>query len=348
VRILTNALALVPAGSGVQRYVRELLGALPGVLPAGSSVAALVERRSLGLLPDGVEALPRRAPGPLRAAWSLVPPPHDHAADLVHGLDAEVPPRAGAPTVATVHDLSLFDVPWAFPMRIRLAKRAAVAASVRRADAVIVPSAFTADRLRSRFGRDCVIVHEAPGRAFAPPSGEAVASFRALRGLPDRFVLHVGNLEPRKDVGTLAAACRLAGLPLVLAGAHLRRTPAPPGAVDLGHVADGDLALLYGAATAVAYVSRYEGFGLPPVEAMAAGGVVVATRVGALPEIGGQAIEFVPAGDAERQAAVLAELAGDPERREERRRAGLAAAARLSWPDTAARTAAVYATLGVR
>ena len=165
--------------------------------------------------------------------------------------------------------------------------------------------------------------------------------------LPERFVLHVGNLEPRKDVPTLARAAATAGVPLVLAGGHIVTIDAPPGAQLLGQVDPGDLPALYAAATVVAYVSRYEGFALPPVEAMACGAIVMATRCGALPEVAGDGIEFVPIGDADAQAAALRELVNDAARRAERSRAGLAAAAQLSWSAAAAATVDVYRSLGV-
>lgn len=344
-RIVTNALALVPGGSGVQTYERELLGALPAVLPRGIALEALVQRRAVPLLRPGV--VPRVRPdadGAARTALGVLPV---RDADLVHGLDAELPVATGAAaTVATVHDLAVFDVPWAFSRRRAVVRRATTRWAIRRADAVVVPSAFTAERVRARFARDCTVVHEAPAAGFAPAAPEALAAFRVRRSLPAAFVAHVGNVEPRKDLTTLAAACRDAGLPLVLAGGHLRATAPPPGTIDLGHLDRADLPLLYGAATVVAYVSRYEGFGLPPIEALACGAIVLATRVGALPELVPDAVEFVPAGDAAAQAAALARLAGDADLRAERRRVGLDAVARLSWEATARRTAAVYASLG--
>ncbi len=136
-----------------------------------------------------------------------------------------------------------------------------------------------------------------------------------MYGLPPEFVLHVGNIEPRKDVPTLAAACREAGVPLVLAGGSIATVEVPAGARPLGYVDAARLPALYAAASAVAYVSRYEGFGLPPLEAMACGAAVVATRVGALPDLVDGAVEWVPAGDPGAQAAVIRSLVVDEEHR---------------------------------
>jgi glycosyltransferase involved in cell wall biosynthesis len=265
----------------------------------------------------------------------------------VHGLDVELPLRPGAPTVATVHDLALFDEPAAFTFARRLGKPYSVRHAIKAADAVIAVSAFTAERVQALFGRDSIVVHEAPPPMFAPPSGAAVDVVRARFDLPAEFVLYVGNLEPRKDVPALAAACRLAGVPLVVAGGAITTVDAPAGARVLGHVAHDELAPLYASATVVAYVSRYEGFALPPIEAMASGATVMATRVGALPDVAGDGVEFVPVGDAEQQAKVLRALFADPDRRAERRAAGLSVAAALTWDAAAGGTAAVYRTLGV-
>jgi glycosyltransferase involved in cell wall biosynthesis len=339
--IVLNALALHADGSGVQAYCRELLRALPREVDA--DLTAVVQHRAEGELPTGMKRRVRRdCDGVRRTIESLR---SAGPADLVHALDVDLPLRPGAPSVATVHDLSLFDEPAAFGWARRVGKQVTTRRSIVRADAVIAVSAFTAERVRARFGRDSHVVHEAPAPGFAPPSIEAVNAVRARFELPEQFVLHVGNLEPRKDVPTLARAAAIAGVPLVLAGGHIVTVDAPAGARVLGQVAPADLPALYGAATVVAYVSRYEGFGLPPIEAMACGATVMATRCGALPEVAGDGIDFVPIGDGDAQAAALRVLVNDPARRSERARAGIAAAAALSWAATARATVAVYGSL---
>jgi len=342
--IVLSALALHADGSGVQTYCRELLRALPNAAP-DAELTAVVQRRATGELPPDVRAAPRRDCEGLRRTIEGMRAVGQ--CDLVHGLDVDLPIRPGAPTVTTVHDLSLFDRPDAFGFARRVGKQITTRRAIRHADAVIAVSAFTAERVRARFGRDSHVVLEAPGPGFAPPPAAAVDAVRSRYSLPPQFVLHVGNLEPRKDVPTLARAAAEAELPLVLAGGHIVTVDAPAGALLLGQVAPHDLPALYAAATVVAYVSRYEGFGLPPIEAMACGATVMATRCGALPDVAGDGIEFVPAGDATAQARVLRDLVHDPARRAERARAGEAAAARLSWDATARATIAVYRSLGV-
>lgn len=327
----------------MQTYIRELLRTLPHAVDA--ELVAAVQADAVGeLAPEirprtyPVAAGVRRALAGLRFA--------DHAS-LVHGLDATIPVASRVPRVVTFHDLSVFDVPWTFTRRRAVGKRLQARHAVRAADAIIAVSAFTAERLRSRFGVDAVVIHEAPSPDCAPPLAGAVADVRERYELPERFVLHVGALEPRKDVPGLARACESIGAALVLAGPDLAARAGGLKARLLGYVPQADLGALYAAAAVVAFPSRYEGFGLPPLEAMACGAPVVASRAGSLPEVLGDAARLVPAGDVDALARALADVLADEGVRAELSAAGLDRARQFSWETTARLTADVYRSLGL-
>jgi glycosyltransferase involved in cell wall biosynthesis len=345
VRIAYNALALTPSGTGVQTYIRELLAALVTERPANVELVARVQRDSVPLLPSGVRA--NAMPNLSGAGRTLASLRSLGAADLVHGLDVDVPLRAHAPTVVTVHDLTPFDVPWTMTRRKAVGERFVYRRAIRRADAIIAVSSFTAERVAAVFGRTASVVLEATPSDLTPATADAIAAARRRFDLPDTFALHVGTIEPRKDVATIAAACTRAGVTLVLAGNVPRGQTPPPGARLLGYVERDDLPALYGAATVSVTSSRYEGFGLPPLEAMACRSPVLATNSGPIPEVVGDAAVVLPAGDVDAWSAALREVVHDHARRDDLRDKGAARAAALTWPRAARETFDVYRSLGL-
>jgi glycosyltransferase involved in cell wall biosynthesis len=341
--VVYNALPLDPRGGGVSTYIRELLTAMVGAVDA--RLAAAVRPGGRPELPPGVHPLVKgETEGVRRALAGAV---GFGRADLTHGLDVDLPLRRPGPMVSTVHDLAIFDVPGVFPRHRVAGERVLVRHALRRADAIVAVSSFTAGRVHALLGLDAVVVHSAPGRDMAPPPPDEVDRVRARYGLPDRFVLHVGNIEPRKDIATLAAACRAAQIPLVLTGHPLWGHQPPPGTLEVGHVPRGDLPGLYGAAMMVGYASTYEGFGLPPLEAMACGAPVVSTPVPAVVEIVGDGAEVFRPGDVDGLTDTVRELMQDGARRVELARRGRLRVEALSWDRTARATADVYRSLGL-
>ncbi len=266
--------------------------------------------------------------------------------DIYHAIDLRLPGRATCRLVVTLHDL----IPWAWGgphmrgerFRFWLGKRL-----LKRADAVLAVSQATADDAVRFAGLDAArvrVVHEAADPVFEPRPGAAGRVMQRWN-LEPGYLLFVGALDARKDPGALLrawAAARHARpeLELVIAGDPGRQAPSSmPGAKMLGRVDNLDLVDLYTAAGCFLFPSRYEGFGLPCLEAMACGCPVAAFRNSSLPEVVGGAGELVPDGDADALGGAAAALSTNPDRP---RRAGLERAKLFSWRKTAHHTIAAY------
>ncbi len=346
--VALDATPLLGRPTGVGAFVAGLFGGLARRDDVDVSAFAVSWRRRHGidaLVPPGVDVRQRPMPArPLHAAWRRTSwPPVDWFVghhDVVHGTNFVVPP-ARAARVVSVHDLTPLRYPHlcdrstlVFPDLVRRAVAAgAFVHTLSDFVAAEVVEAFGAPPERVR------TVHLGVPPLADPPTGGGAPSGAARRGphpdacvaLPagtDRYVIAVGTVEPRKDYPSLVTAfARVAaedpGLALVIVGASgwgagevddaLARSPAAARVVRVGYAADSALAALLAGAAVLAYPSLYEGFGFPPLQAMAAGIPVVTTRAGAIPEVVGDAAVLVPPGDADALADALATvLAGGP------------------------------------
>jgi glycosyltransferase involved in cell wall biosynthesis len=273
-----------------------------------------------------------------------------------------MPERSRRPVVVTVHDLSFFvDPGWHERSKVVLFRRA-IRVAARRAAVVVCPSRTTADELARwcRVDAEVVVAHHGvDGERFSPTEPAPGDDARRLAALDARladgrpWVAFVGTLEPRKDVPTLVRAfARLAERHpealLVLAGGPgwgagavddaVAASGVGPRVVRTGYIGDGDVPALLRTATAVAYPARYEGFGLPALEALACGAALVTTEGTAMAEVTGDAATLVVPGDDRALADALdAELAGTvpAATRRERRRRGLEIAAGHTWAASA-------------
>ncbi|MDQ4093904.1 MAG: glycosyltransferase family 4 protein, partial [Actinomycetota bacterium] len=353
----------VPGGTG--RYSRELTAALAATAPAGWTVGSVVARPAdltQAVIP-GVEGphvlpLPRRA---LVAAWDAGVPLWP-GGDAVHAPTPLAPPapRRGCDLVVTVHDT----VPWTHPDGLTRRgigwHRRMIGRAARRADAVVVPTAAVGHEL-PRYVHCQAPVHVV-GAGVSPAVTrlpEDAAEIVTRLGLPPRYVLAVGTVEPRKGIDTLLAALaapHAPDLPVVLAGqpgwgridpaALASQSGLDPSRVHvLGRISDPELAaVLHGAAVLTA-PSRAEGFGLPLLEAMAAGVPVVHSDAPALVEVAGGAGVTVRRNDPDALAAALHAVLSDSTRAQDMVLAGRRRARRFTWECTARRIWSVHVEL---
>ncbi|HEY0416562.1 MAG TPA: glycosyltransferase family 1 protein [Gaiellaceae bacterium] len=314
--------------TGDETHVTSLLREL-GRLRPQLRVVALTRRPDL--VPPGIEPLlvdarlqeTRMAVGVPRALRRLAP-------DLIH-FQHVLPPLDRTPAVVTVHDLSFERDPSVMGRLDRLLFRALVPRAVRRARRVIAVSERTRRDLMELYGlppEKIVVVPNGVDPRFAPG------------GEPGDYLLFVGAIQARKDPLAALAAARGAGLRLVAVGPEkepaLARALRAGGADVRGYVDDDELARLYREAAALVFPSRYEGFGLPVLEAMASGAPVVATPDEAVREVAGDAALYAPReGLADAVRTAVAE-------RGQRAAAGVERARAFSWEEAARRTLAVY------
>jgi glycosyltransferase involved in cell wall biosynthesis len=366
VRIVIDYTPAVHQGAGIGRHTRGLVSAL-APHATGHDVTLLVfgrpPDRQTPVAPPGasvrVVPLPNRwltlgwhrLGLPLPVEWLSGP------ADLYHASDFVLPPVRNARSLLTVHDLSFLTAPDCADAGLRAYLSRVVPRSVARASHVLADSESTRRDLIHLLGVPpdrVTVVYPGVEARFQPEQDAAtLARVRQRYAIGDGpFVLGVGTLEPRKNWPALIRAWtrlrQAGGLPhrLVIAGGKgwlvegiFAAAQASPYRNDLlftGFVDDADLPALYAAADVFAFPSRYEGFGIPVVEALACGTPVVCANNSSLPEAAGNAALLVAADDDTALAAALQRVIKDQALRRRLRAAGLAQAARFTWQSAAA------------
>jgi glycosyltransferase involved in cell wall biosynthesis len=321
VRIAFDTTPLAQTRAGTARHVRGLLGALSG--------RGDVEVDELAFERTGKAATLRRD-----TWWYLRGLPRAaRGRDVLHCPTFRGPLRAGSPVVVTIHDLAFLRHPDTFPVWHRLSGRALAGLVARRAEAVVAVSDFTR--------REAVELLEVPTeRIRVVPNGVEPVFTRDGPATEGDYVLAVGTLEPRKNLVRTVEAARLAGVELRVAGAEGWGGIDAPGRV--GFVPDDELARLYRGARCLVFPSRYEGFGIPILEAMACGTPVVTSVGGALEETAGGAAVLVDPLDATAIAEGIAEAG---RRRDELRAAGVERARQFTWARAADEVEALWRAL---
>jgi glycosyltransferase involved in cell wall biosynthesis len=315
--------------TGDETYVENLLRRLPE-LGGGDFRFAAVTRHP-ELVPPGVEPI-RLGTGSqeLRMAWSLPRLLRRLRPALAH-FEHALPLRCPCPAVVTIHDLSFERDPAAMRRRDRLVFKRVVPHAARRAKRVIAVS--------ERTKRDLVDLYGIPPEKIAVTPHGVDPAFGPGEVAGGDYLLYVGAVQARKDPVAAARAAQEVGLPLVVAGPErepaLARELAALGADLRGYVEKAELASLYRGAAALVLPSRYEGFGLPVLEAMACGTPVVVSDDTALREVAGDAAVY---SDGDLAEAIRTALAG----RDRLVAAGLERAKAFSWEETARRTLDVY------
>jgi glycosyltransferase involved in cell wall biosynthesis len=368
-RIAVDAMILSERDTGVGVWVRGLVRALP--LLASEHEFVVYTGRDTGPLPDagpGVRYARIGIPNalrPLRILWEQCVLPsvlRRDGIDVLHSPAYVRPILSGVPTVLTIHDLFAFSHPEVCK-RLNVAHfRLAVPAAIRTAAAIHCTSEWTLSELARRFpgATDrAEVVTPAVDDTFRPmfEPGEAEAVLRRW-GLAERPFLFVGNIEPKKNVEMLlrafAAFRKRSGRrrQLLIVGGRGWRCPPlhdqvarlglADAVVETGYVPREALPALYGSALALVFPSRCEGFGLPPLEAMACGTPVICSDCTGLAESAGRAARLVPPDDLDGLVAAMTEIAESEHVRGQLREAGLARAERFRWPDRIRRLGRLY------
>lgn len=366
IRIGFDGRALASPAAGVRRYVHELFGAMAALREADVDIVAVGAPLDMPV-PPGVTRAAGALSLPSNAGWMVSGLPRAARAarlDLFHAPSYTAPFGGPRPLVLTIHDVSYERHPEWYPYRRDPVRRAFYRWSARTADRIITDSEFSKEEIIAAYrlapGRiDVVPLAAAP--VFSPPAAQAAAA----PAVPEsRFILHVGDLHPRRNLeiaaramlGLRARGADLASVRFVLAGVDRGAADAlaaigaeAQGMIEIrGRTTEEELLELYRTASVLVYPSLYEGFGLPLLEAMACGTPVVASRTASIPEVAGAAARLVdPHDEAGWMNAIEAAL--QPAEAGRLRAAGLARSREFTWRRTAEATLTAYRkALGVR
>jgi glycosyltransferase involved in cell wall biosynthesis len=366
--IYIDVSAAVHSKAGIGRYAESLSRTMVKKWPGRFSL--FYNSAGPATMPKGLEEVPART---IRAGYKpwrmavwlghvmrvgldrLVPD-----AELFHATEHLLLPLKGTKTVLTIHDMIFALLPEHQKRLNYWYLNATMPTYALRADAIITVSESSKKDIIARYGLSAgkiTVIHEAASPEFRPTSGAEIDSVRRRYGLPDRYMVHVGTIEPRKNLMRLVEALeelRQRGLrvPLVVVGRRgwlyeslfrrLEQMQVRDSVFFSGYVPNDDLPSLYAAAEVAVMPSIYEGCGLPVLEALACGTPMVCSQTSSLPEYGGEAARYFDPLDVQGMAEVIERVWGSRDLQETMRKQGMQQAGRFSWERAALETMAVY------
>lgn len=361
-RVGFDGRALASPAAGVRRYLAELLRAL-AALQADVDLVAIGAPDDVAL-PAGVANVRAPLRPPTNLGWTQVAVPlaaRRARLDVYHAPAYTAPLWGVGPLVVTIHDASYARHPEWYPYRRDPFRMAFYRRSALAADAVITDSEFSRAEIAAAYGLSperIAVIPLGVGKPFSPAGPAEAVSLP--KGLARPFLLHVGDLHPRRNLATALAATLavrgrrpdLRSLRLVLVGidrgsgdglvAQAAASGQPDVLALLGDVNDDSLVELYRGAAALIYPSRYEGFGLPLIEAMACGTPIVAARAGSIPEVVGDAGLLIDPDDGRGFADAIEAVLTGTQLSGTLRGLAIERAASFTWSEAAARTLDVY------
>jgi len=365
-RIAFDGTTLTPGRTGVGYYTEHLLQHLALEVESTGDELVVISNQTVDTqvpLPPHVRVHAGHR-FPIRIGWMQLRAARALAAlapDVAHFTNGMVPAGAEVSTVVTIHDMSLRLYPQCHPVRRLLLNRPLMHVAIQRASAIVTVSHSTRRdllRLHGLAPERVSVVHEAASPAFRPIRDRArLESVRAKYGLPDRFILYVGTIEPRKNLPRLIdafAQARRAGIghDLVCVGPYGWSSRDLAGRIEqrglsshvhfTGYVPFEDLPVIYNLGELFVFPSLYEGFGLPVIEAMASGTAVLTANTSSLVEIAGDGAETVDPMNTEALGHAIHGLLTDEPRRRHLAERGRHRSRAFSWSQTARDMLAVY------
>lgn len=363
-RIGLDGIPLCTPKTGIGHYTLELARALATIDPDDEFELIAPFAFNSSSLKEDLPANLRKVETRRRKFWWAAGLPlymRRSATSLFHGTNYEIPLWSRCPTILSIHDLSLRLYPETHLNQLVRRARFRLPLMARAATKIITATEYMKKEIAAHLKVDpakIAVTPYAPRRTFGPLSRSETDETRTRLGIEENFILFVGTIEPRKNLVALlrafAEVLRATDLrpQLVIAGQEGWLTGETMNYIEseglvnrvkfTGYITDEDLRALYASCSVCVYPSLYEGFGLPPLEAMACGAPVIASNVPSLSEAVGQGALLVPPTDVQQLADAIVEMLRDEAKRAHFSRTGLQHASQFTWERTAKLTLDVY------